>query len=116
MLNSIFRAVYTAIIIEFVKKILDKVKSPLENEIPVEHRDSSDSWFVLANGMPVIWQDCRESAMVFCWNACAKCKTLCPKLKIVETGEELTLVDTVSIKGLSLEEMAALDFTIDEAE
>lgn len=116
MLKSIFTAVYTAIILEFAKRIFNKLKAPLEHEIRVEHHDGQDSWYVMANGKPVVWQDCKESAMVFCWNACAKCKSLCAKLKVVGTDDELVLVDTASIPGLSLEEIVALDDTIDEAE
>jgi hypothetical protein len=115
-MKAIGNAVYLLIFISFVRKIFDKVKAPFEHEIRVEHHDGQDSWYVMANGKPVVWQDCKESAMVFCWNACAKCKSLCTKLKVVGTDDELVLVDTASIPGLSLEEIVALDDTIDESE
>lgn len=114
-MKTIYNAFYFIIFVAFLRRIVDKVKAPLEHDIRVERRDSSDCFYIMANGKAIAWEDCRESAMVFCWNACAKCKSLCVKLKIVETGEELVLVDTASIPGLSLEEIVALDDTIDES-
>ena len=115
-MQVVFNAIYVAIFLGFMRKIFDKVKAPLEHEIPVENRDSSDDWYIMCNGKYLAWQDSREECLVFCWNACAKCKSLCTKLKIVGTDEELVLVDTASIPGLSLDEIVALDATIDEAE
>ena len=116
MLKSIYAAVYTAIVLDYIKRIFDKVKAPMEHDIPLEYLDSSDNWYVFVDGFPVMWEDSKESAMVFCWNAIAKRKSLATKLKIVETAEEVSLVASEDIPGISPAEIAALNDTIDESE
>jgi hypothetical protein len=115
-MKSIGNAVYLLIFIYFVRKIFSKVKAPLEHEIPVENRDSSDNWYIMCNGKYLAWEDSREECLVFCWNACAKCKTLSNKLKIVQDSTEYMLVAAESIPGLSLQEVVALNAQIDEME
>ena len=115
-MNTVFNAFYIALFISFARKIFNKVKAPMEHDIPVEYVDGSDNWYIFANGLPIMWEDSKESAMVFCWNAIAKRKSLAPKLKIVETAEEVALIAAEDIPGLSAAEIAALNDTIDESE
>lgn len=116
MLKTIYAAIYTAIVLDYIKRIFDKVKAPMEHDIPVEYLDSSDNWYVFVEGFPIIWEDSKESAMVFCWNAIAKRKSLATKLNILETAEEIALFSADGIPGLSPAEIAALNDTIDESE
>lgn len=115
-MNPVFNAFYIALFISFARKIFNKVKAPMEHDIPVEYVDGSENWYIFANGFPIMWEDSKESAMVFCWNAIAKRKSLAPKLKIVETAEEVALIAAEDIPGLSEVEIAALNDTIDESE
>lgn len=116
MLKTIYAAIYTAIVLDYVRRIFDKVKAPMEHDIPVEFVDGSENWYIFANGLPLMWEDSKESAMVFCWNAIAKRKSLAAKLKIAETAEEVALIAAEDIPGLSEVEIAALNDTIDESE
>lgn len=116
MLKSIFTAVYTAITLEFLKRIFNKLKSPLEHEVHIDHRDSSDNWYVMCKDRYINWFDSKEEAQVFVWNACARAKSLCTKLKIVEDGGEHCLVSADSIPGLELDELVGINQTIDEME
>lgn len=115
-MNTVFNAFYITLFISFARKIFNKVKAPMEHEIPVEFVDGSDNWYIFAGGFPVMWEESKESAMVFCWNAIAKRKSLAAKLKIVETAEEVALIAAEDIPGLSEAEIAALNDTIDESE
>ena len=113
-MNSIFNMFYLSLFISFVRKIVDKVKSPLEHDVHIEHRDSSDNWYVMCKDRYITWFDSKEEAQVFVWNACARAKTLCTKLKIIEDGGEHCLVSADSIPGLELDELIAVNQTIDE--
>lgn len=113
-MNSIFNMFYLSLFISFVRKIFDKVKSPLEHDVHIEHRDSSDNWYVMCKDRYVAWFDSKEEAQVFVWNACARAKTLCTKLKIVEDGAERVLAAADEIPGLELGELIAVNQTIDE--
>lgn len=113
-MKAIGNAVYLLIFISFVRKIFDKVKSPLEHEVHIEHRDSSDNWYVMCKDRYITWFDSKEEAQVFVWNACARAKTLCDKLKIVEDGGERVLAAADEIPGLELDELIAVNQTIDE--
>lgn len=115
-MNTVFSAFYIALFISFARKIFNKVKTPMEHGIQLEYLDSSDNWYVFVDGFPVMREDSKESAMVFCWNAIAKRKSLATKLKIVETAEEVALVAAEDIPGISPAEIAALNDTIDESE
>lgn len=115
-MKMIFNLFYAAIFLSFARKIFDKVKAPMEHDIPVEFVDGSDNWYIFVGGFPVMWEESKESAMVFCWNAIAKRKSLATKLKIVETAEEVALIAAEDIPGLSEAEIAALNDTIDESE
>ena len=113
-MKTIFNAVYVAIFLQFVRKIVDKVKVSVTHDIPVKHLDNSEEFYVTVNDEYFTWEESREDAMMFCWSAIAKCSTLSGKMKIVEHSEEHVLVAAESIRHLSLDEVIALNDTVDE--
>ena len=115
-MRSVFNAAYLAIFIVFARRILDRLTFCLEHGVPFEKRDDSDEFYVMLQGTPVQWKSCREDADGFCWLAISKCRSLEHKLKIVETAEEIPLVDAGSLPGVTIEEAAAVDSAIDETE
>ena len=113
-MKSIFNAIYVIIFINFVRKFMDKLRVPMEHMIEVESRDNSGEYYVVVSNEYFTWEDSREDALLFCWCAIAKCRSLSKKMKIVEHSEEHPLVAAESLRGLSLDEIAALNDTIDE--
>lgn len=113
-MKSIFNAVYVAIFLQFVRKIVDKVKVSVTHEIPVKHLDNSEEYYVTVNDEYFTWEDSREDAMLFCWSAIAKCRSLSNKMKVVEHSEEHVLVAAESIPFLTEAEVDALNDTVDE--
>lgn len=113
MLKSIFTAVYTAIILEFIKRIFDKVKVSVEHEIPVKSVDDSGEHFVLVNGHYFVWEESREDALAWCFNAITRCRSLAGKLSVEESAEEHCLEAAEGIPGLSLDEIDSLNSTVD---
>ncbi len=112
-MNSIFNAVYVAIFLKFLEALITKIRVPVEHDLKVEHRDSSDNWYICCGGHYIVWQDSKEEAQVFCWNAIARCKSLSTWLSIVETAEEKPLVAAEEIPGLTPDEIDALNIEID---
>lgn len=113
-MNIIFNAFYIALFISFVRKIVDKVKVSVEHEIPVKSMDDSGEHFVLVNGRYFVWEESREEALAWCFNAIARCRSLAGKLSIEESSEEHPLEAAEGIQGLSLDEIDALNSTVDD--
>lgn len=112
-MNSIFNAVYLSLFLSFIRKIVDKVKVSVEHEIPVKTTDDSGEYFVLVHGHYFVWEDCREDALAWCFNAITRCRSLAGKLSIEENCEEHPLESADCIPGLSLDEIEALNDTVD---
>ena len=113
-MNSIFNAFYASIFLYFVRRIVDKVKVSTEHEIPVKSMDDSGEHFVLVNGIYFVWEESREEALAWCFNAISRCRSLAGKLTIEETSEEHPLAAAEEIPGLSLDEIDALNSTVDD--
>ena len=113
-MKSIFNAIYVIIFINFVRKFMDKLRVPMEHMIEVESRDNSGEYYVVVSGEYFTWEDSREDALLFCWCAIAKCRSLSKKMKIVEHSEEHVLVAAESIPLLTEAEVDALNDTVDE--
>ena len=113
-MRTVFNAFYLTLFISFVRKIVDKVKVSVEHEIPVKSMDDSGEHFVLVKGYYFVWEESRESALVWCFNAIARCRSLAGKLSIEETAEEHPMVAAEGIPGLSLDEIDALNSTVDD--
>ena len=115
-MNSIYNAVYFIIFLSFVRKITDKVKVPFTTNIKMEHHDSSDEFYVAVNDITVFWTSDQDEAIAFVWSAIARETSLVSKLKVIESGTEYVLKSVESICGLTLDEVLALNQTIDEFE
>lgn len=113
-MKTIFNAVYIAIFLQFVRKIVDKVNVTMTHDIPFQQKDSSGEYYVLVNDEYFTWEDSKGEALEFCWSAIAKCRSLADKLKIMENGEEHLLLAAENIRGLSMDEVIALNDTVDE--
>lgn len=111
----LYNAVYFAIFLAFVRKIVDKIKVPLEHTITSESRKHTDEWYVCVNGYPIDWSDDREEALAFCFACMARARSLSSKISIVE-NDEMPLVAVDTIQGLSEEEIDAVNATIDDFE
>lgn len=112
-MNSIFNAFYASIFLYFVRRIVDKVKVSVEYEIPVKTTDDSGEYFVLVHGHYFVWEDCREDALAWCFNAITRCRSLAGKLSIEENCEEHLLESADSIPGLTQDEVEGLNATVD---
>lgn len=113
-MKTIFNAVYLLLTLSFIRKIVDKVKVSVEHEIPVKSMDDSGEHFVLVHGHYFVWEDSREAALAWCFNAIARCRSLAGKLAIEESSEEHPLVAAEGIPGLSLDEIDALNSTVED--
>lgn len=115
-MNSIGNAVYLLIFIYFVRKIFDKVKAPFNFSPRVEHlKPDSDEYFIYANDVPIFWTGDACEADLFFYSACARCRSLVTKLKIVQTDDPIPLCACEST-GCTDSEVDALSSTIDELE
>ena len=114
MIHQIFNAVYVAIFVQFVRKIIDRCTVPFEVDIEVEiRRPEAEEWFVTVNGHPYYWSGDLDDAKAFIYAACARRRSLGGKMKIVQTDDELVLVSAESC-GCDPYECSALDLTVDE--
>ena len=114
-MKQIFNAVYVAIFLKFLEALITKVRVPVEHDLKVEHRDQRDNWYICCGGHYLVWEESKEDAQVFCWNAIARCKSLSIWLSIVETGDEYGLVAAEEIPGLTQDEIDALNIEIDSS-
>ena len=112
-MKTLFNAFYISLFIYFVRKIVDKVKVSVEHEIPVKSVDDSGEHFVLVNGHYFVWEESREDALAWCFNAITRCRSLAGKLSVEESAEEHCLESAEGIPGLTLDEMEALNDTVD---
>lgn len=112
-MNSIFNAFYLALFISFVRRIIDKVKVSVEHEIPVKSMDDSENYYITVCGHFFVWEDDRDSALAWCFNAISNCRSLANKVAIVETAEEHCLESAEGIPGLSQSEIEGLNATVD---
>lgn len=110
----IYEAVYLAVFLQFVRNLIDKVRAPFSFNIPVEHQSNSNEYFVMVNDRAFFWSDDIDEAMAFIYSAAVRCRTLQGKLKILESDLELPLQDSAGIPGLNLDEIIALNSTVDE--
>lgn len=114
-MKQIFNAVYVAIFLKFLEALFTKIRVPVEHDLKVEHRDQSDNWYICCGGHYLVWEESKEDAQVFCWNAIARCKSLSIWLSIVETGDEKVLEAAECIPGLTQDEIDALNIEIDSS-
>ena len=113
-MKMIFNLFYLSLFLSFVRKIADKVIVPFEVGIEIETRKpEAEEWFVTVNGHPYYWSGDLDDAKAFIYAACARCRSLAGKMKIVQTDDELVLVSSESC-GCDPYECSALDLTIDE--
>ena len=112
-MNSIFNAFYLSLFISFARKIVDKVMVSIEHEIPVKSMDDSENYYVTVCGHFFVWEDDRDAALAWCFNAISNCRSLANKVGIVETAEEHCLEAAESIPGLTQEEVEGLNATVD---
>ena len=115
-MSLIYHAIYVAIFLGFIRKVVDKVRVPFMIDLKVEHNDDSDEFYVLVNDIAFYWTSDLDDAKMFIYSACSRCRSLCDKLKIVETSVEFALMSSESIPGLTIEERSGLDQTVDEFE
>lgn len=113
-MKLIYNAVYFIIFLSFVRKITDKVTVQFTNSVKMEHHDSSDEFYVAANGITIFWTSDQDEAISFVWSAVAREASLVSKLKVIESASEYVLQAVESISGLTPEEELALNQTIDE--
>ena len=113
-MRTLFNAFYISLFIYFVRKIVDKVKVSVEHEIPVKSMDDSGEHFVLVNGHYFVWEESREDALAWCFNAIARCRSLAGKLSVEESAEEHPLEAAEGIPGLTLDEIDGLNSTVDD--
>ena len=113
---SIYDAAYLAIFLGFLRRLWAKMEASLTHEIPFRSEGRTDDFYVLVDGKPFWWSDDRNACTDFCYRAIARCRSLAPLFKIVESKDDLNLVDTPDIPGLSVEECVALNDTVDEYE
>lgn len=114
-MRMIFNAVYIAIFLSFLRKILGKVQVAFNVDIKLDHDDDSDEYFVFVEDTPIFWQGDLDEARAFVYSACARCPSVGRKLRIVES-EKPYVLQSVECARLSEEETAALNATIDEME
>ena len=112
-MKTLFNAFYISLFIYFVRKIVDKVKVSVEHEVPVKSVDDSGEHFVLVNGHYFVWEESREDALAWCFNAIARCRSLAGKLSVEESADDHCLEAAEGIPGLSLDEIDALNDTVD---
>lgn len=110
----IYEAVYLAIFLQFVRNLVEKIRVPFVFNIPLEHQSSSGEFFVMVNGCPFFWSDDLDEASAFIYSAAARAKSLQGKLKILESDMEMPLQAAESIQGIDLDEMDALNHTVDD--
>lgn len=113
-MKIIFNAFYISLFISFVRKIVDKVKISVEHEIPVKSMDASGNYYVTVCGHFFVWEDDRDAALAWCFNAISNCRSLANKVGIVETDEEHVLEAAEGIPGLTQEEVDGLNSTVDD--
>ena len=116
-MSTIYNAVYLALFLSFVRKIAGKVIVPFEVDIELETRKpEADEWFVTVNDHPYYWSGDLDDAKAFIYSACARRRSLGGKMRIIQTDEELVLMSSESIPGLTDEERSGLNQTVDEFE
>lgn len=113
-MRMIFNAVYVAIFLGFLRRVVDKVSVPMEASITSESKKHTDEWYVLVSGSPVFWSDDRDEAFAFCYACIARERGLVRKLSVVE-NDDMVLVAAESL-GLSEDEIDAVNATIDDFE
>lgn len=114
-MNSIFNAFYLAIFIRFLRELVGKISLPLEYSVRTESRNHTDEFYVMVLENPVYWTDDKNDALDFVYHALRRCRTLHEKLSIVEDRDlPLVDIDIMEGKGLSHDEVIAIDDTIDE--
>lgn len=112
-MRTLFNAFYLSLFIYFVRKIVDKVIVSVEHEVPVKSMDDSENYYVTVCGHFLVWEDDRDAALAWCFNAISNCRSLSNKVGIVETAEDHCLEAAEGIPGLTQEEVEGLNATID---
>ena len=112
-MNMIFNAVYLAIFISFVHKVINKLMIPMEVSIRKETRKHTDEYYVCVCGKPVFWSEDPDEANAFCFACITRARSLADMIGIVE-NDEMPLVAVETIPGLSEEEIDAINMTIDD--
>lgn len=115
-MKSVFNALYVAIFLQFVRKIVDKVSFSVCDGISVTRRDDSNNYYVKVCGNPVVWFDDQDEAVGFCLTAFAACRSLVGKLRIEENGEDMDLVAVDTIPGLTEDEILSVNECIENLE
>ena len=112
-MKTIYNAVYLLLFLQAVRRIIDKVKVSVEHEIPVKSMDDSGNYYVTVCGHFFVWEDDRDTALAWCFNAISNCRSLANKVGIVETADEHPLEAAEGIPGLTQEEVEGLNATVD---
>ena len=113
-MKTIYNAIYFIIFVQFVRSLVDKIMVPFTTNIIIEHHDGADEFYVMVNEIAFYWTGDVDEATAFIYSAVAKRHSLAGKMKILETSLDMVLQDSACITGLTIEEMAALDKTVDE--
>ena len=109
----LYNAVYLAIFISFVRKVLNKLMIPMEVSIRKETRKHTDEYYVCVCGEPVFWSEDPDEANAFCFACIARDRGLAQKLSVIE-NDDMLLHAAESIVGLSPDEVDAVNATVDD--
>lgn len=115
-MRAIYNAFYLSLFIAYLRRILNKVTVPFTTNVKIEHHDSSDEFYVAANDITIFWTSDKAEAVAFVWEAIGLEASLVSKMKVIESGSEYVLQAAEGIRGLTPEEVTALNQTIDEFE
>ena len=111
----IYNAVYLAIFLEFVRRVVRKFQIAFEIEIPFEQHAECGEFYVLANGISIWYDGKKATCAAFIVAAEGRCPGIHRKLSIVESDADYVLQDVSEpIMELTQVEQDALNATIDE--
>lgn len=113
-MKLIFNAVYAAICLGFLRKIMDKVTEEFKWEIPYFRVDDSGCFNILIDETPVAYSFDRRKAVRLASHIEHEFPQLAGRMKITE--DEAAEVEYSMIRGLDLQERKKLSEVIREFE
>ena len=113
-MKAVYDAAYLAIFLAFLRRLWSKMAASLTYDVPFRKEGDTGDFYVLVCGRPFYWCDDRAEALDFCYRVIGRCQSLAGQLKIVESREDMPLLDSTEIPGLCVEETLALNDTVDE--
>lgn len=115
-MKAMYDTAYLAIFLTFIRRLCSKLVASLTYKVPFHKEGDTGPYYVLVSGMPYYWFNSKEECLDFCYRVIGKAKSLAGQLKIVESGDGIwdSLVDPAEIPGLCMEDVMALNDTVDE--